>query len=190
VLLLLWTIVPPSTMLSLAGPRCGASWDWTKKYAQSGLVRDHSWCNRLFATIDSRHRGDEEHERRWMNISMLLVDNCAASPVHVFMPVSSKSKYWQAFAVVQIIGGTLVVFGATSSGMVYMLGLVLLFPGSVMAATLPLQKLWYPALWHYWKTDPTGLSNLVYIPIALIFNFVAWWAFRFYRLRCESQAHH
>jgi hypothetical protein len=125
-----------------------------------------------------------------MDTPMLPVDNCAASSLQVFMPVSSRSKYWQAFAVVQTIGGTLVVFGATYSAIVYMLGLVLLFPGSVMAATLPLQKLWHPALWRYWKTDPTGLSNSLYIPMVLIFNLVAWWAFRFYRLRCGSQAHH
>lgn len=84
---------------------------------------------------------------------------------------------------VNAVGAGLVFIGAETSAMIQFLGLALLLPGSLGAAVLPLQRLWTPGLWRCCQTDAAGLSNLLYLPVAITINLVAWWAFRLYRLR-------
>ena len=90
-------------------------------------------------------------------------------------------KYWGVLAVLQGLGAALVFVGSYFSAAVQIVGMVALLPGSVVAASLPLHKLWNPAFWRLWQTDSAGLANVLYLPVALLTNVLIWWAICVYR---------
>lgn len=103
-----------------------------------------------------------------------------------YMPVLSR-KHWVRGAVVNVAGVLLVFLGATFSSAVQLFGFILLLPGSLIASILPLHKLWHPVFGRCCQTDSIGLSNALYLPVALLVNCVAWWGFRAYSQRRGSQ---
>lgn len=88
--------------------------------------------------------------------------------------MSTLSRQWAAIIAANLTGAVLVFIGAASNAAVQVLGLVLLFPGSVLAAVVPLEKLWHPVLWHCCQTDANGLSNILYLPVAISTNLLVW----------------
>jgi hypothetical protein len=97
--------------------------------------------------------------------------------------MSTAQRYWGTVVVVNAVGAGLVFIGAETSAMIQFLGFAVLLPGSLGAAVLPLQGLWSLGLWRCCQTDAAGLSNVLYLPVAITINLLAWWAFRLYRLR-------
>jgi hypothetical protein len=81
-------------------------------------------------------------------------------------------KYCGLIIGLQFSGVVLVLVGSGASALVQIAGLGLLLPGSLVAAVLPLQKLWHPLLWRLWQTDSIGFSNLLYLPVVVILNLV------------------
>lgn len=92
-------------------------------------------------------------------------------------------RYWGAITVINAVGAGLVFVGAETSIALQASGFLFLLPGSLVAAALPLQRLWNPALWYCCRTDATGLSNVLYLPLAVAVNLLTWWAIRAYRIR-------
>ncbi len=90
----------------------------------------------------------------------------------------SERTYWGLVAAIQTTGAVLLILGAERDIAVYFGGLALLLPGSVIAAILPLEKLWHPVLWRLWRTDPSGLSDTLYLPVAIAANLLVGWAIR------------
>ena len=90
---------------------------------------------------------------------------------------------WGAIVAANAAGATPVFTGAASSAAIRRLGLVLLVPGSLVAALLPLEKLWRPGLWRCCQTDSAGLSNTLYLPVAVAMNLLAWRAIGLYRAK-------
>ena len=62
------------------------------------------------------------------------------------------------------------LMGSGASALIQIGGLALLLPGSLVAAVLPLHKLWHPLFWRLWQTDSIGFSNLLYLPVVVIMN--------------------
>ena len=94
-------------------------------------------------------------------------------------------RHWVTVIAVNAVGAALIFIGGAGSAAIQVLGLLLLFPGSLIAALLPLQKLWQPVLWRCCQTDPAGLSNALYLPVAVLTNLLALWAVKLYRTRRE-----
>jgi hypothetical protein len=92
-------------------------------------------------------------------------------------------QQWGAIIAANAAGAALVVIGAAGSAALQASGLLLLFPGSLVAAVLPLQKLWHPVLWRCCQTDSAGLSNILYLPVAVLTNLLVWWAIKLYWAR-------
>ena len=86
----------------------------------------------------------------------------------------SQCKFVGLIAALQATGAALVFIGSSVSAVIQIGGYVLLFPGSLIAAILPLQRLWHPFLWRLWRTDAAGLSNLLYLPTAILANVLIW----------------
>ena len=89
-------------------------------------------------------------------------------------------KYWTAIIAANLVGGVLVFVGAELNVGIQILGVLLLFPGSVIAAVLPLQSLWNPVFWRCCQTDSTGLSNALYLPAAIVINLLVGFALRLF----------
>lgn len=97
--------------------------------------------------------------------------------------MTSVRKYWCAVAAANAAGAALVFIGANASTAIQLIGVLLLAPGSLVATLLPLQKLWFPLLWKCCQIDATGLSNLMYLPVATAANLLVWWGVRIWFLR-------
>jgi hypothetical protein len=89
-------------------------------------------------------------------------------------------QHWGAIIGANAAGATLVFIGADASTAVQILGYLLLVPGSIVAAALPLHRLWHPSLWRCCQTDAAGLSNILYLPVAVVINLLMWWCVRLY----------
>jgi hypothetical protein len=103
------------------------------------------------------------------------------------MPELSRRVFWGTVTVVNALGAFLVLLGAESNGGIQVLGYVFLLPGSVIVAVLPLHKLWLPVLWRCCQTDSVGLSNFLYLPLAMSMNLGIWWGLRAYMLRRKAR---
>jgi len=101
--------------------------------------------------------------------------------------VLSGRKFWGIVAAIQITGAVLVILGAGRDIAVNVGGLALLLPGSVIAAILPLEKLWHPILWRLLRTDPWGLSDALYLPVAIAANLLVGWAIRILQRRYRNR---
>jgi len=84
--------------------------------------------------------------------------------------MSSKTKAWAIFSSIQLAGGILAFVGAQFNVLIQMLGLVVLLPGSLIAAPLPYYSLWRPFLWTRYRTDKEGLATLLYLPAVILIN--------------------
>lgn len=102
--------------------------------------------------------------------------------------MSASRRLWAVLAAINVGGGALVWTGADFNPGVHILGLLLLLPGSVIAAVLPIRALWHPALSRCCGTDAEGLSNVLYVPIAVLTNFLLWWLLQTKRSRKKFTA--
>jgi hypothetical protein len=93
--------------------------------------------------------------------------------------MSSKTKAWAIFSSIQLIGGILAFVGAQFNVLIQVLGLVVLLPGSVIAAPLPYHSLWRPFLWTRYQTDQEGLATILYLPAVLVINVLVFLALRY-----------
>ncbi len=99
----------------------------------------------------------------------------------------TRRTYWYAIGAANATGAVLVFIGANASAALQLIGLVLLAPGSLVAALLPLHRLWRPVLWKCCQIDATGFSNLVYLPVAIVTNLLVWWIVQNRLLRWPSR---
>jgi hypothetical protein len=78
---------------------------------------------------------------------------------------------WKAFLLIQGLGTLMVLIGAATNVATQVIGLAMLLPGSAMAAIIPYR--WFdllPALGRLTKSDAAGISNVIYLPCAVLIN--------------------
>jgi hypothetical protein len=82
--------------------------------------------------------------------------------------MGKQKRYWTALAMVNAIGVALAIAGASWSLELYLLGFVLLLPGSLVACFLP---------WHFlWFSDAgIAASDLLFLPVCVAFNVLFCW---------------
>jgi hypothetical protein len=100
--------------------------------------------------------------------------SAGASMKHVRNP-------WLWFSAVQLIGGVLSAWGSQVDLGMYIFGLIFLLPGSTVAPYLSAHVGQYfyllvPRFWDHFQTDATGLSDVLYLPLAILVNVLAFWA--------------
>lgn len=86
-----------------------------------------------------------------------------------------KTKRWIRYAVyVQLLGTFLLVVGSFTNVAVYLLGLVFLFPGSVVAyvASSQFSDLHNAVTVTWLGVRSVPVADLAFLPIALLFNVV------------------
>ena len=81
-----------------------------------------------------------------------------------------RVAFW--FCIEQAIGAVLVFWGAKVSVVCDLLGLLLLLPGSVVAALQPTGGHWGSFLWSHFRLDDVAVSDVLYIPLAITVNFL------------------
>jgi len=103
-------------------------------------------------------------------------------------PATRNQKLWITLTFLQAIGCASVVIGTAANATLQIIGCILLVPGSVFVAFLPLQRLWLPFMWRFAKTNPTGLSNLLYLPCVVLFNVALLWSIKWLQSRRRQRS--
>ena len=88
------------------------------------------------------------------------------------MSARRRNRYrcwWSWFAIIQLVGVGLYISAQV-------IGLALLLPGSAIAGFIPFHRLWFPYLWNHYRTDEWGLSDFLYLPTAILINFLLCWS--------------
>jgi hypothetical protein len=96
-----------------------------------------------------------------------------------------RSPYfsWRLFGLIDFLGCVLVFIGASESAGLQVLGLVLLVPGSAVATFVPTRLLWHPILLRCCGADAEGLSNVLFLPTAVLANASILYIIRRWRAR-------
>jgi hypothetical protein len=100
----------------------------------------------------------------------------------------SSRKYWGAFSAVNFAGGAMVLLGGANSVAIWLFGLLMLLPGSVLSGFLPYRALWHPFLWRCCGITELGMYDTLYLPYVFIVNMLSAWAFRVYKSRRATRA--